>query len=234
MSLEVRGLVAGYGKLDVLHEIDLDVPAGECVCVVGANGAGKSTLLNAIAGLIGVRGGEVRFEGEVVTNLKAHALAAKGLALVPEGRHLFATLSARENLDVARRLGAGRRSEFGVEEAFELFPALVERADVEAGRLSGGEQQMLAIARALMLAPGLIMLDEPSIGLAPTIVAQVMDVARGLVSETTSVLLVEQNIVEARRVAGQAYVLDRGRIVRSGEAAQILDQKELRKEYLGV
>lgn len=234
MSLEIRGLSAGYGKIQVLHSVDLEVAPGTCVAVVGPNGAGKSTLLNAIAGLKRPLAGSSRFEGEDVTGLRAHALAAKGLALVPEGRHLFTSLSVVENLKVARRLGEQRGSEFAMGEVFEMFPALGRRAEVDAGRLSGGEQQMLAIARALMLAPRLVMLDEPSIGLAPAIVSQVMDVARSLTSRSIGVLLVEQNVVEARRVADYAYVLDQGRIVRHGRGEDVLDQESLRKEYLGV
>jgi branched-chain amino acid transport system ATP-binding protein len=234
MKLEVRGLHAGYGKLEVLRGVDLDVSSGQCVAVVGANGAGKSTLLNSIAGLVRPTAGTVTFDGADVTGQPTFTLARLGAGLVPEGRHLFTELSVRDNLLVAQGIGRRRRSDVDLDRVFEIFPVLRTRASVSAGSLSGGEQQMLAIGRILLLRPTLIMLDEPSIGLAPRVVKEVMEAVRALVSQDVGVLLVEQNAREVLRAADHAYVLERGQITRDGPAAEILGGGELRREYLGI
>ncbi|MEX2374575.1 MAG: ABC transporter ATP-binding protein [Dehalococcoidia bacterium] len=234
MKLEVNDLRAGYGRMEVLHAVSLQVSVGECVAVVGPNGAGKSTLLNAIVGRVPVTDGSISWSGRDVTGLAPHKLVAEGLALVPEGRHLFTELSVKQNLVLAHRLVSASPGGPDVDHVLDLFPSLQRRVRVPAGRLSGGEQQMLAIARALVLNPRLIMLDEPSIGLAPLIVREVMDVVLELLSSEIGVLIVEQNMRELARVAETVYVLERGQVVRKGSADEVLDAAQLRESYLGA
>lgn len=231
--LSVRGLHAGYGPLEVLYGIDLDVNEGEMVVVLGANGAGKTTTLRAISGMIDRRG-EVRFGGDDVTRVTAERLVRSGMAHVPQGRGTFADLSVFDNL----RTGAyTRRSEVDADIArwFDVFPRLAERRDQRAGSLSGGEQQMLAIARALMSRPRLILCDEPSLGLAPLITKEVFDVLSRLnKDEGLSVVLVEQNANLALAVASRAYLLETGRVVATGTPDELSANDAIRKAYLGV
>lgn len=235
MSLEITNLRAGYGKIEALHGVSLDVADGDYVAVVGANGAGKSTLLKAISGTVQTFGGNVSFNGERLTKLPAYKIPARRIAHVPEGRQIFPGLSVFDNLMMGgwlvreeerrvRRLGL----------IYDLFPRLKERSAQMAGTLSGGEQQMVAVGRALMLEPALIMLDEPSQGLAPKLVSE-MYVQLGQVHQLgTSILLVEQNTTVALKYSRKAYVMERGEIVLSGLSEELRDREEIRRAYLGI
>jgi branched-chain amino acid transport system ATP-binding protein len=232
--LEVRQLSAGYGAVEVLHGVDLDVSEGEMVVILGANGAGKTTTMRAVSGMIPRSSGTVSFAGVDVTRTSAEKLVAMGIAHVPQGRGTFPDLTVLDNL----RVGAYTRSSglvSDIERWFGVFPRLAERRDQRAGSLSGGEQQMLAIARALMSHPKLLLCDEPSLGLAPLITQEVFDVLRKLnVDEGLSVLLVEQNANLALKVAQRVYLLETGSVVASGSAAQIASDDAIRKAYLGA
>ena len=231
--LHIDALHSGYGRIEVLHGVSLDVAAGEIVTLIGANGAGKTTLMQAIAG-VQPSAGAIRFEGEDIARVPAHVRVARGISLVPEGRQLFAPLSVRDNL----RLGTWSRSGPDIGKGFDrvcaLFPMLAEMLDVSAGALSGGQQQMLAIGRALMAEPRLLLLDEPSMGLAPKIVDQVLAAIRALKAGGLTILLVEQNARAALAIADRAYVLETGRIALSGSASAIRSDPRVREAYLGV
>ncbi len=231
--LEVRALTAGYGPVEVLHGIDLDVDEGEMVVILGANGAGKTTTMRAVSGMIG-RSGAVNFGGVDITRTNAEKLVGMGIAHVPQGRGTFPDLTVIDNL----RVGAYARSsdhKSDIDRWFDVFPRLAERRDQRAGSLSGGEQQMLAIARALMSHPKLLLCDEPSLGLAPLITQEVFEVLKKLnVEEGLSVLLVEQNANLALKVAQRVYLLETGTVVASGTAAQIASDDAIRKAYLGA
>jgi len=233
--LSVRGLVVRYGKLTVLHGIDLEVLPGETVCVVGANGAGKSTLLKAIMGAAPVSGGEIRFDGKGVAGLATEEVVSRGLVYVPEGRMLFGPLSVEENL----RLGAyvvrdEQRVQENLERVYALFPRLKERRHQAAATLSGGEQQMVAIGRGLMSGPKVLMLDEPSLGLAPKLVDEVLETVDTLKAQGMTILLVEQTVREALEIADRGYALQSGRIVASGPGRDLLEDDRLRSAYLGL
>ena len=235
---EVRALSAGYDGRAVLQGIDLGVSRGDSVCVIGPNGAGKTTLLRCLAGLLPPRAGSVRLHDEEVSRLRPAARVARGLALVPEGRHVFGPLTVAENLEMGafrwlwpRR---DRRVAADLAAVLDLFPRLRERLGQTAGTLSGGEQQMLAIGRALMGNPRVLLLDEPSEGLAPLIVAEVGRTIKRLKEEGQSIVLVEQNRQLALDVADQAVILNTGRCVFAGEASEILNNEELITQNLGV
>lgn len=218
----------------MLHRISFSVPEGGIATLIGANGAGKSSTLACIAGLLRPTGGRIRFAGRELAGMPAHAVAALGLALVPEGRRIFPRLTVLENL----RMGAFlRRDQAGITEdlarVLALFPILAERRHQPAGTLSGGEQQMLAIARALMLRPRLLLMDEPSMGVAPMVVERIFATVRELNRTGLAVLLVEQNARLALKLAQQAYVLEIGRIVIAGPAQDLLDDPRVRTAYLG-
>ncbi len=232
--LEVKGLRVAYGAIEALHGIDLDVPAGEVVALIGANGAGKTTTLRAISKMIRPSAGTVRFLGEDVTGLPSHRLVARGMAHAPEGRGIFLNLTVGENL----ALGAYLRKDHAeirkdAERAYALFPILAERRAQVSGTLSGGEQQMLAVARALMSRPKLMLLDEPSLGLAPQVVERIFGVLRELNRDGVAMLLVEQNAHKALQLAHRAYVLETGAIAMQGTGKQLLASPEVRKAYLG-
>ncbi len=232
--LTLKSVQAGYGKLTVLKGISLHVRAGEVVTLIGGNGAGKSTTLRAISGLLPPFRGVVEFNGADLTRLPPERIVALGLALVPEGRRVFASLSVTANLE----LGAFHRRDQkqarkDLEEIQERFPLLKERASQPAGTLSGGEQQILAICRALMSRPRLLMLDEPSMGLAPLMVSRVYDILRELKDEGTTLLLIEQNARAALKLADRGYVLETGRIILDGSAAELRDDPEVQRAYLG-
>jgi branched-chain amino acid transport system ATP-binding protein len=229
--LEVAGLSAGYGQVEVLWDVDLEVGEGEIVALVGSNGAGKTTLLRAVSGLVPPTGGEVRFDGEGLAGLPPEQVVKKGIAHVPEGRHLFQGLTVRENLMAGAFAG---REGADVERALELFPHLRERLGQVAGSLSGGEQQMCAIARGLMSSPKLLMVDELSLGLAPKLVEDILGRLEEVASRGTALLIVEQDVDAALRIASRGYVLETGRIVASGESEQLLDDPKVREAYLGV
>jgi branched-chain amino acid transport system ATP-binding protein len=229
--LEVSGLEAGYGRVQVLWGIDLEVGDGEVVALVGSNGAGKTTLLRAISGMIAPSGGDVRLDGDSLVRRAPEDVVKAGIAHVPEGRRLFAGLTVRENL----RVGAyARGGEADIERAVALFPRLGERLDQVAGSMSGGEQQMCAIARGLMADPKLIMIDELSLGLAPNLVEQILERLTSVTQAGTSVLLVEQDVDAALEAAARGYVLENGRIVALGDSAKLLDDPRIREAYLGV
>jgi branched-chain amino acid transport system ATP-binding protein len=232
--LRVEGLRAGYGPIDVLHDLSLTVEPGEIVALIGANGAGKTTTLMALSGLLPARAGTVTFDGHDLTRLAAHRIVKLGLAHSPEGRRIFPRLTVLENL----QMGAFTRTDpqgiaDDIEKAFQTFPILRERKGQAGGLLSGGQQQMLAMARALMARPKLLLLDEPSLGLAPQVVVQIFDVIRGLNRQGVSVLLVEQNARMALKVAHRGYVLETGRVVASDRASVLLNDPGIRAAYLG-
>lgn len=232
--LEIRDLHVFYGGIHALKGVSLTVHRGELVSLIGANGAGKTTTLNTIAGVLAPKDGQVLLEGSSIAGQPSHAILRQGLALCPEGRRIFPNLTVDENLD----LGAYIRSDpAGVREDIakmrETFPILQERAGQLAGTLSGGEQQMLAIARALMSRPRLLMLDEPSLGLAPLLVDRIFEILAGLKRQGMTVLLVEQNAFQALGVADRAYVLETGRIVKTGPARDLASDPEVKRAYLG-
>ena len=233
--LSVEALRIRYGEVEAVRRVDLTVGAGEIVALVGANGAGKSSTLGAIAGLVPAAGGKVVLEGTDITGLPAEAIARRGVALVPEGRRIFASLTVAENL----RLGGAvhqtaSEARAREEEMLELFPILRRYHQIKGGNLSGGEQQMLAIARALMARPKLILLDEPSLGLAPQIIDTVFDLIVQLRSNGLTVLLVEQNVALALEIADRATVLANGEVALTGTAAELASSDLVRQAYLGA
>jgi branched-chain amino acid transport system ATP-binding protein len=231
--LSVHGLKVAYGGIQAVRGIDLEVAEGELVCLIGANGAGKSSTLKGIMGLAHPRG-EVLLAGERLHKLPTHAIAARGLALVPEGRGVFGRLTVAENLDMgayARRDRAGIQADLA--RAYDLFPRLAERRAQLAGTLSGGEQQMLAIARALMGRPRLLLLDEPSMGLAPLMVRKIYETIAMIAAEGVTLLLVEQNAHLALKVSQRAYVMESGEITLSGSSVELAANPRVRAAYLG-
>lgn len=232
--LTVEGLRSRYGRIEVLHGIDLDVASGEIVTVVGANGAGKTTLLKCLSGIQPVSAGSILFRGEALTTVPAHARVKRGLAQSPEGRQIFTNLTVEENLRLGAYLFADDKVERDMQDAFVMFPILKEKRNLAAGGLSGGQQQMLAIARALMARPSCLLLDEPSMGLAPILVAQIFDVVKSMKALGVTVLLVEQNAFGALSVADRGYVMETGRITMSGPAADLIADERIRAAYLGI
>jgi branched-chain amino acid transport system ATP-binding protein len=233
--LEVRDLHVSYGRIRALHGVSLSVSEGVVVALIGANGAGKSTLLRAISGIVRPRQGAVRFGGEDLVGLPVHQIARRRLIHVPEGRGMLARMTVLENLRIGAFARRDRReTNDEMERVFGLFPVLRDRREQPAGSLSGGEQQMLAIGRAMMAGPRLLMLDEPSLGLAPLIVREIFRIIPRLTAEGTAVLLVEQNARMALQCAAQAYVLQTGRVVLSGRAADLLAAPEVQRAYLGA
>lgn len=236
--LEVTGLSAGYGQVEVLHGLDFAVPKGQVVALIGSNGAGKTTTMRALSGMIRPRVGSIRLNGREIGGLESHDVARFGLAHSPEGRRVFPTLSVEDNLTLGafpRLTGARPKGDVAAdrERAFEMFPRLKERRTQLAGTLSGGEQQMLAMGRALMLRPEILLLDEPSMGLAPKLVEEVFRIIRLLKAEQVTMLLVEQFAMAALGVADHAYVLENGRIRFQGPAQQMRNDPAVRAAYLG-
>ena len=231
--LKIKDLHVSYGGIRALRGVDLEVPDGKIVTLIGANGAGKSTTLNTIAGLLHSKTGSIKFLDEEIHHLPAHKLVPMGLAQVPEGRRVFSQMSVEENLE----LGAFTRPKANIkedmEEIFERFPRLKERRRQLAGTLSGGEQQMLAMGRAMMSKPKLLMLDEPSMGLAPLLVEEIFDIIKSLNERGTTILLVEQNAQMALSIADRGYVLETGKIITSADAKTLLNDDVVRKAYLG-
>ncbi len=232
--LTVEGLRSRYGRIEVLHGIDLTVASGEIVSVVGANGAGKTTLLRCLSGVQPVSTGTITFRGDLITTVPAHRRAARGLAQVPEARQIFTNLTVEENLRLGAYLFADERVDKDMAEAFAMFPILKEKRNLAAGGLSGGQQQMLAIARALMTRPSCLLLDEPSMGLAPILVAQIFEVVKGMKALDVTVLLVEQNAFGALSISDRGYVMETGRITFSGAAAELVADPRIREAYLGI
>jgi branched-chain amino acid transport system ATP-binding protein len=233
--LTVEGLRVGYGKVEVLHGIDLTVAPGEIVALLGSNGAGKTTTLRALSGLEPVRGGRVSLGETSLVGVPAHRIAAMGLAHVPERRRLFAPLSVEENLKLGGYLIREQTAELKrrIEAMYVLFPRLLERRLQLAGTLSGGEQQMVAIARALILNPRLLVLDEPSMGLAPLVVRSIFTIVKRLRDEGMAILLVEQNARQTLRIADRAYVLESGSILVHGAASALAQDPRVQAAYLG-
>lgn len=218
----------------MLFGIDLDVAAGELVALVGANGAGKSTLLGTLSGLVRATSGTVTFAGRDITNVRPEVIVKAGIAHVPQGRRLFGPLSVEKNLLLGAHLRRDRDVRSDLARVLGYFPALKDKLAREAGTLSGGEQQMLAIGRGLMAKPKLLMVDELSLGLAPKVVDRLVDVVQGINRDGTSLLLVEQDVLVALDVADRAYVLENGRVVLAGRAAELKDDPGVRKAYLGI
>ena len=233
--LEVRGLRAGYGRIDVLDDVAIDVPPGGVVGLLGANGAGKTTLLRTISGLTRVHAGDIRFEGRAIAGLSAEAIVGLGLIHVPQGRMLFSEMTVAENLEMGAYAGRARAAAEANRRRVEtLFPFLGDRRDERAGVLSGGEQQMLAIGRALMACPRLLLLDEPSLGLAPRIVETIFEVIGRINADGVALLVAEQNTELVLRSAKRTYVLDNGRVAIVGESAELANDERTRKTYLGA
>ena len=233
--LDLKSVDAGYGAFQALFGISMQVNAGEAVAVIGANGAGKTTLMRVISGMLAASAGTMSMEGADLRTTQPHKIVELGIAHVPESRRLFPRLSVEDNL----RLGAyipTARANFTerLDYVYGLFPRLKERRTQRAGTMSGGEQQMCAIARALMSKPKLVLLDEPSMGLAPVIVQQLFDLVRRIRAEGYTVLIVEQNVSQVLKVADRAYLLEVGRIVKSGSSAELAASDEIRKAYMGI
>ena len=232
--LEVDGLVAHYGRIRALENLSLRVEEGEIVTLIGANGAGKTTTLRAISGLVRASKGRIRFDGSDISHEPAHRIVRAGIGHSPEGRHVFARMSVRENLELGAYIG-NSRAQFAadLERVLAIFPRLRERLTQRSGTLSGGEQQMLAMGRALMSRPRLLMLDEPSLGLSPILVQTIFRVIREINGHGTTVLLIEQNARQALGIATRGYVLELGRIVHEDSAANLMASEAVRAAYLG-
>jgi branched-chain amino acid transport system ATP-binding protein len=233
--LQLAGVSAGYGNIQILWDIDLSIEVGEYVAILGSNGAGKSTLLKVIAGLIHPRRGDVFFDGKKITPLDTQGRVGLGVSLVPEGRRLFTGMSVKENL----LMGAFVRPNSGevaqdLEWVLGLFPDLQEKLSQVAGTLSGGEQQMCSIGRSLMARPRLLLIDELSFGLAPTLVERLLEAVKGINRDGTTVVLVEQDVMSALRYAARGYVMNGGRLVKDGTSAGLLADPLIQKSYLGI
>ncbi len=232
--LNIKGLQVNYGGIQAVKGVDLEVKQGELVTLIGANGAGKTTTMKAITGLKPYSAGDIEYLGQSIKGVPTHELLKRGLAMVPEGRGIFARMSILENMQMGAYL---RNDNDGikqdVERMFGFFPRLKERATQLAGTLSGGEQQMLAMARAILSKPKLLLLDEPSIGLSPIMVEKIFEVVREISKEGLTVLLVEQNARLALQAADRGYVMDSGTVTMSGDAKQMLDDPKVRAAYLG-
>ena len=231
--LDVKDINVYYGAIHAVRNVSLEVNAGEIVSIIGANGAGKSTILKTLVGLLRSKTGEISFEGQNISHLSPAAIVRQGIALVPEGRRVFPRLSVEDNL----LLGAYARKDGEVSQdiqrIYEMFPRLAERRKQNAGTLSGGEQQMLATGRGMMSRPKLLLLDEPSMGLAPVLVHQIFETILDINEQGTTILLVEQNAHMALSIADRGYVLETGAVVLSGDAAELIDNAEVRCAYLG-
>ncbi|MCQ4265854.1 ATP-binding cassette domain-containing protein [Pseudomonas stutzeri] len=223
-----------YGKIQALHDVSLNVERGEIVTLIGANGAGKSTLLMTLCGSPQAASGNIRYEGEELVGQQSCDIMRKSIAVVPEGRRVFARLTVEENLAMGGFFGSKADNQQQLDKVLHLFPRLQERLAQRAGTMSGGEQQMLAIGRALMSKPKLLLLDEPSLGLAPIIIQQIFDIIEQLREDGVTIFLVEQNANQALRLADRGYVLENGRIVMQGSGEQLLNDPKVRDAYLGA
>jgi branched-chain amino acid transport system ATP-binding protein len=233
--LEVHDVSSGYGEVQILWDVSLELEAGKLTALVGSNGVGKTTLLRTVVGLLKPWQGSIRFADQDVTRISPHGKAAQGIVLVPEGRQLFPSMSVYENLEMgAFSKRAKAHFDENLERVYDMFPRLKERADQKAGTLSGGEQQMLAVARGLMAQPEILMFDELSLGLAPFLVLNLFEVLQRLKDSGLTMLLVEQNVQMALAVSDYAYVLSEGRVEIEGEAAEVRQMARVREAYLGV
>ena len=231
--LSVRDLHVSYGAIKAVRGISFDIKQGEIVTLIGANGAGKSTTLNTVAGLFRPDSGSIEFKGQSIVGVKSHKVVERGMALCPEGRRVFSQMSVSENLDMGGYTRSDAENRETLQRVYERFPRLKERMGQMAGTLSGGEQQMLAMGRALMSKPDLLMLDEPSMGLAPILVQEIFDIIKELNAAGTTILLVEQNANMALSIADRAYVLEIGTIKKTGTGADLLQDDDVRRAYLG-
>lgn len=231
--LKIENVVAGYGHITALKSINLEVPQGSIVSLIGANGAGKSTTMRSIMGLVKPTEGRITFEGKDITSMKTHDIVKAGISLVPEGRQILQDMSVYENLEMGAYIRKDAEINDDIKKVFKRFPILDERSYQWGGTLSGGQQQMLAIGRALMARPKLLLLDEPSMGLAPLVVNEIFEVIKEISAEGTTVLLVEQNVRQALKIADYAYVLETGKIVLSGPAEEIRHDPRVMEAYLG-
>jgi branched-chain amino acid transport system ATP-binding protein len=233
--LEVRGLNAGYGEIQVLKDVGIEIAQGSITAVIGSNGAGKTTLMRTLSGLIKSSSGSIIFQGEDITAMPTHSRVEQGIALVPEGRLVFPDFTVNDTLKVgsfparARQNWADR-----VEEMYQMFPRLRQRQKIRSGSLSGGEQQMLALARGLMSRPNLLLLDEPSLGLAPTMADEVFEKLREIRAQGVTICLVEQNVYAALELADFGYVLENGQVAARGSGADILQLDSIKQSYLGL
>ncbi len=232
MMLKVDNINVYYGQIHTLKDVSIEVKKGEIVALIGANGAGKTTSLRTISGLLRSKTGRIEFNDEDISHTEAHKLVSKGIAHVPEGRHVFLQMTVQENLEMGAYTNASYTKE-GIADVYQRFPRLKHRRNQIAGTLSGGEQQMLAMGRALMSRPHLMMLDEPSMGLAPILVQQIFGIIKELHAAGTTILLVEQNAEMALEIANRAYVLESGRIKLSGTGEELAKSDEIKKAYLG-
>ncbi len=233
--LRIRDLDVAYGPAQALWGVTLEVRRGELLSVVGPNSAGKTTLINTLAGLLPARGGSIELDGRELTRLPPHRFCAEGIAIVPEGRRLFGTMSVLENLEIGSLLPQARAQRAAsLAHAIELFPVLAQKLKAPAASLSGGQQQMVAIARALMSRPRLLLLDEPSLGLSPLVVSDMFTAIRRIAAEGMTILLVEQNVATALQIAQRAYVLEEGRIAAEGAPEAMMSRAEIRRAYLGA
>ncbi|HKC07203.1 MAG TPA: ABC transporter ATP-binding protein [Methylomirabilota bacterium] len=233
--LRVDGIEVGYGDLTAVGDVSLEVREGEAVALIGANGAGKTTTLRAVSGLLPLRRGRIEFEGQRLDGLTSAQIVARGIAHVPEGRQLFPTMTVLENLELGARTRAARsRRDESLGRVFDLFPRLRERSEQLAGTLSGGEQQMCAIGRGLMACPRLLMLDEPSLGLAPVMVKAIFEDLGRINVQGLTILLVEQNVLRSLQLAHRGYVLENGRVTRSGTGPELLASGHIKQAYLGL
>jgi len=237
MLLEVRDMTVAYGRIEALHGVSIEVAEGELVTLIGANGAGKTTTMRAISGIRPLARGSVIFDGVDITRMKPHLRVKEGIVQAPEGRGIFPGMTVMENLEMgcyARTFDSKAEHDQTVERVFELFPRLKERRDQVGGTMSGGEQQMLAIGRSLMARPRLLLLDEPSMGLAPMVIQQIFRTIAEINAQGTTVLLVEQNAQQALSRSDRAYVLETGRVVRTGTGPALLADPAVKEAYLGV
>lgn len=234
MTLRLTGFVAGYGRVRVVRDINLEIPEGRIVGLLGANGAGKTTLMRAVSGLATQQAGSIEFAGRDVTRWSSNQRVALGLIQVPQGRHLFGEMSVRENLEMGAYLVPDQAAQPRMQEVFSLFPILRERERQPASLLSGGEQQMLAVGRALMSGPRCLLLDEPSLGLAPKSFDLILDVIKRINGSGTTVFIAEQNARKVLRIAHYCYVLENGRLATEGEGATLLADDRIQRSYLGV
>lgn len=231
--LKIKSLCVSYGAVEALTNVSVHVSEGEFVSLIGSNGAGKTTLLNSIMGIVPAGQGETVFMGDSISSMKVHQAAAKGIALVPEGRRVFSNMTVLENVLMGGFSKSSKENSEKLEEIYSMFPVLKERKNQLAGMLSGGEQQMLAIGRALMCRPRLLLMDEPSMGLAPLVIKDVYEKLAALSKTGLTILLVEQNAAMALKYADRGYVLENGRIVLQGSAKELLGDNEVKRAYLG-
>ena len=234
MMIELKDINAGYGQVQIVRDVSMNIDNNEIVALIGANGAGKSTIIKTISGMLPVSSGSIIFEGKRIENMPAHKIITNGIALVPEGRRLFPYMTVQENLELGAYVENNREKvQENMEWVFSLFPILQERRTQLAGTFSGGEQQMLTIGRALMSKPKFLMMDEPSLGLSPMIVDEVFKTVKVLQSEGVTILLVEQNVRKSLEIANRGYVLESGRITLEGPSEELASDPSVKAAYLG-